>query len=58
MILLHAVWNVFGGLVPYWITSSGRWVNFGVEVFLAAIIVAVFGAKKLVRNDLSTNIKA
>jgi len=52
MILLHAVWNVFGGLVPYWITSSGRWVNFGVEVFLAAIIVAVFGVKRLVRKDL------
>ena len=52
MFLLHAVWNVFGGLVPYWITSSGRWVNFGVEVFLAVIIVAVFGAKRLVRKGL------
>ncbi|MCP4601966.1 MAG: CPBP family intramembrane metalloprotease [Proteobacteria bacterium] len=53
-ILLHAVWNVFGGLVPYWVTSQGRWVNFGVEVIIAAIIVAVYGAQTLVREDNSS----
>lgn len=51
VILLHAVWNVFGGIFPYWITSQGRWVNFGVELALAAIIVAVYGAKTMVRES-------
>ena len=50
-ILLHAVWNVFGGLIPYWVTSQGRWVNFGIEVIIAVIIVLSFGAKTLVRNN-------
>ena len=52
MFLLHAVWNLLGGLVPFWVTSTGRWVNFGIEVLFAAIIVAAFGAKRLVRKDL------
>ncbi len=47
-ILLHAVWNVFGGLIPYWVTSQGRWINFGVELLLAGIIVGVFGARRMV----------
>jgi len=50
-ILLHAVWNVFGGLIPYWVTSQGRWVNFGVELVIAAIIVVAYGAKTLVREN-------
>jgi membrane protease YdiL (CAAX protease family) len=49
-ILLHAIWNVFGGLFPYWITEQGRWVNFGVEVALAGIIVWIYGAKTLARE--------
>jgi len=52
VILLHAVWNVFGGLFPYWVTGQGRWVNFGVELGLAAIIVLVYGAKTLVRKTV------
>lgn len=50
-ILLHAVWNVFGGLFPYWITGQGRWINFGVELFLAAVIILVYGAKTMVRMN-------
>lgn len=50
-ILLHAVWNVFGGLIPYWVTSQGRWVNFGVEIVIAALIIIIYGAKTLVRED-------
>jgi len=49
-ILMHAVWNVFGGLFPYWVTSQGRWANFGVELTLAIIIVVYYGAKTLVRE--------
>lgn len=49
-ILMHAVWNVFGGLFPYWVTSQGRWANFGVELTLALVIVVYYGAKTLVRE--------
>ncbi|MCP4289313.1 MAG: CPBP family intramembrane metalloprotease, partial [Gammaproteobacteria bacterium] len=47
--LFHALGNVFGGLVPFWVTNHGRWVNFGVELAIAGIVVAVYGAQKLVR---------
>ena len=53
-ILFHAIWNVFGGLIPYWVTSQGRWVNFGVELILALIIVAAYGAKTLARDKKLT----
>lgn len=49
-ILLHAVWNVFGGLVPYWVTSQGRWIGFGIEAIFAIIIVMIYGSKTLVRD--------
>jgi membrane protease YdiL (CAAX protease family) len=55
VILLHAIWNVFGGLVPYWITSQGRWVAFGVEVIIAAIIVGLYGAQTLSKGKYSNS---
>ena len=51
VILLHAVWNVFGGLVPYWVTSQGRWVNFGIEASLALVVVILFGVQTLARKN-------
>jgi uncharacterized protein len=54
VILLHSIWNVFGGLIPYWVTSQGRWVNFGVELILALIIVAAYGVKTLSREKMSS----
>ena len=50
-ILLHAVWNVSGGLFPYWVTGQGRWINFGVELTIAVIIILVYGASTLVREE-------
>lgn len=50
MVLLHAVWNVFGGLIPYWVTASGRWVSFIVEVVIAGVIILFFGAKNLTKE--------
>jgi len=47
MIFYHALGNVFGGLVPYWVSSEGRWVGFGVQLALAVGIVLIFGAKNL-----------
>lgn len=49
-ILLHALWNVFGGLIPYWVTSEGRWVNFGVELLIAAALVFIYGARTLAKD--------
>ena len=51
VILLHAVWNVLGGLVPCWVTSQGHWAGFGVEVIVAGIIVVIYGAKTLVSEE-------
>ncbi len=51
--ITHAVWNVFGGLIPYWISDTGRWINFSIELILAVLIVLVYGAKTMVREKRS-----
>jgi membrane protease YdiL (CAAX protease family) len=51
MIFFHALGNTFGGLVPYWVSSEGRWVGFGVQLVFAIIIVLVFGAKNLSKQE-------
>jgi hypothetical protein len=50
-ILMHAIWNVFGGLVPYWISNQGRWINFSIELALALFIVLIYGAKTLTKRS-------
>jgi len=49
-ILFHSVYNVFGGLVPYWVTNQGRWVNFSIELIIAIFIVLIYGANKFVKE--------
>lgn len=51
MIFYHALGNTFGGLVPYWVSSQGRLIGFGVQLALAIIIVLIFGAKNLSRQE-------
>lgn len=51
VIFFHALGNTFGGLVPYWVTSQGRWIGFGVQLAVALIIVAVYGKKELSHKE-------
>ncbi len=50
-ILFHSVSNVFGGLVPYWVTNQGRWVNFSIELILAILVIIIYGANKFIKED-------
>ena len=49
-IFAHALWNVFGGLIPYWVTDQGRWINFTIELALAGYLVLRYGSKHLARR--------
>lgn len=49
-ILFHAVANVVGAAVPYWVTEQGRWTGFTVQVAFAAVIVLLWGPKDLRRS--------
>ncbi|WP_062466816.1 CPBP family intramembrane glutamic endopeptidase [Demequina maris] len=49
-ILFHAVANIVGAAVPYWTTAEGRWTGFAVQVAFAAVIVVVWGPRRLTRQ--------
>ena len=49
--LYHALSNTLGGAIPFWITSQGRWINFGVELVVVIVIVVVYGAERLTRDN-------
>lgn len=53
-ILFHAVANVVGAVVPYWVTEQGRWTGFAVQVTFAAAIVLIWGPRNLRRSAGST----
>ena len=44
--LFHATGNVAAAAVPYWTTDWGRWLNFGVLVVLAGIVVWRWGLRR------------
>jgi hypothetical protein len=48
--LYHAFSNTLAGAVPFWVTSQGRWINFGVELVVVIAIVAVYGAERLTQG--------
>lgn len=39
--LFHAFGNIAGAAIPYWTTSAGRWVSFGL-LLIAAVLVVLF----------------
>ncbi|MCA9924691.1 MAG: CPBP family intramembrane metalloprotease [Anaerolineales bacterium] len=41
--LFHAIANVSAAAVPFWTADLGRWLNFGILVVLAGIIVCRWG---------------
>jgi membrane protease YdiL (CAAX protease family) len=48
-ILFHAIGNIAGAEIPYWITNQGRWINFAVLLVFAMVIVLYWGPEYLNR---------
>lgn len=40
--IFHAMGNITGALIPYWVTESGRWISF-IQLLIIAVLVATFG---------------
>ena len=51
VILFHAVSNISAATVPFWTAELGRWVNFGLLVVAAVVVVSIWGGKKLSRSE-------
>ena len=45
--LFHAVSNASAAAVPFWTIELGRWIDFGILVICVAVILAVWGSKRL-----------
>jgi membrane protease YdiL (CAAX protease family) len=48
--LFHAVTNTAAAAIPFWTSDFGRWVDFGILVALAAIVIWHWGSAKLAGN--------
>jgi membrane protease YdiL (CAAX protease family) len=40
--IFHAMGNLTGALIPYWVLESGRWVSF-IQLLVIAVLVAAYG---------------
>ena len=49
-ILFHAVANTSAAVVPFWTTGLGRWINFGILIVTAVVILFIWGGKRLSRS--------
>ena len=50
VIIFHAVSNTSAAVVPFWTTELGRWVDFGLLVITAAVVLSIWGSKQLSRT--------
>ena len=46
-IIFHATANISAAAIPFWTTELGRWIDFGILVVAAMVVIAVWGAKRL-----------
>lgn len=37
----HAMGNITGALIPFWVSSWGRWISFGILMIVAVVVVVV-----------------
>lgn len=49
--LFHTVSNISGAVVPYWTSSEGRWLSFGLLLIVATVVALVWGPDTLVRGQ-------
>ncbi|MCP4424766.1 MAG: CPBP family intramembrane metalloprotease, partial [Chloroflexi bacterium] len=52
--LFHTTANLSAAAVPFWTTELGRWLNFGVLIMVAGIIVWHWGWRRLSGNVSDT----
>ena len=48
--LFHAVANTSAAVIPFWTTELGRWINFGILVVAAIIVLSLWGSKRLSKS--------
>jgi len=49
-VLFHAVTNTSAAVIPFWTTDWGRWIDFGILVVSAAIILTHWGGQRLSKS--------
>ncbi len=49
--LFHTMGNLTGAVVPFWTTEEGRWVNFGILLVIAVLVVWVWKPQRLARAE-------
>jgi hypothetical protein len=49
-IIFHAVSNISAAIIPFWTTELGRWINFGLLVFVAVVILSIWGSRYLSKS--------
>jgi len=49
--LFHLTSNMSGAYIPYWISDVGRWMSFTFTLIVVAIILIIYGPKKLKKNQ-------
>jgi membrane protease YdiL (CAAX protease family) len=49
--IFHAVSNISAAVVPFWTTDLGRWINFGILLFAAIVVLFLWGGKRLSKTD-------
>lgn len=49
--LFHAMGNITGAVIPYWVAESGRWISFILLLIVAVVITLVEFPKQSSRKD-------
>ena len=49
-IIFHAVSNTSAAVIPFWTTELGRWIDFGILIVAAIVILSVWGRKRLSKS--------
>ncbi len=56
-ILFHSVANTSAAVVPFWTIELGRWINFGILIVTAAVVIIIWGSKRLSKPKRIKNAK-
>ncbi|MGD8402044.1 MAG: CPBP family intramembrane metalloprotease [Anaerolineales bacterium] len=46
-IVFHSISNISAAVVPFWTTELGRWIDFGLLVIAATVVLFIWGRKRL-----------
>jgi membrane protease YdiL (CAAX protease family) len=54
--LFHAMGNIMAATIPYYVSSSGRWINFGILLIVVILVVALWGPARLVKAQPTADV--